>query len=139
MTRKVLGLVFCGWFVCLLVHCRGTAATPRRGTTDIELDIYSGRPNPHWQPSSEEAVALDKAIESLREGAAGGMPQGGLGFRGFVIRRGDQTIRVYRHRVSVSRDDRVQIFNDTVGLGSQLAAAAKHRGFDRIAELEDST
>lgn len=55
----------------------------------VELDAYSGRPNPVWTLSAEEARALRALLAGA--GAAIALPMvvpEGLGYRGFVVRDG---------------------------------------------------
>ncbi len=50
----------------------------------IELDIYSGRPNPSWELSPDEAAALLIRLRALPKGTAGAI-EAGLGYRGLVV------------------------------------------------------
>ena len=54
---------------------------------DVEIDIFSGRPNPRWRLSEAETARLMPLLESL-DHAAGGPPPGppGLGYRGIRLR-----------------------------------------------------
>jgi hypothetical protein len=52
----------------------------------IELDIFSGRPNPRWPLSESENVRLTQLIESLAPSPGGRFPSPpGLGYRGFRL------------------------------------------------------
>ncbi len=51
----------------------------------IEADLFSGRPNPAWEPSAPEAEALAARLAGLEPAAGAGEPFDGLGYRGMVI------------------------------------------------------
>ncbi|CAB4847796.1 unannotated protein [freshwater metagenome] len=65
----------------------GTTATPglpSAAPVRVELGIYSGRVDPVWYLTGDEAVHLTRLIASLPRG--NGTPaQGGLGYHGFTI------------------------------------------------------
>ncbi|HKO55472.1 MAG TPA: hypothetical protein VJ276_06300 [Thermoanaerobaculia bacterium] len=63
----------------------------------VELDVFSGRPNPQWQLGKPESARLVHLIDSL-EPADGPPPApAGLGYRGFRIRdAGGASWRAYR-------------------------------------------
>ena len=52
----------------------------------VELDIFSGRPNPRWHLTEDEAAQVASLIESLElaEGDPSPNPPG-LGYRGFRL------------------------------------------------------
>jgi len=53
----------------------------------VEIDIFSGRPNPRWQLSETENARLTRLLESLEPAVAGPSPSPpGLGYRGFRLR-----------------------------------------------------
>ena len=52
----------------------------------VTLGIYSGRPDPAWTLTDEQAAALDLALAALPR-AVGEPPIGGLGYHGFTIDR----------------------------------------------------
>ena len=59
------------------------AASP---TTTVSLGLYSGLPDPSWELSHEEALALTMLLDSLPR-VEGSPPAGGLGYHGFWIER----------------------------------------------------
>jgi hypothetical protein len=70
----------------------GTAATA--DTARVEIDIFSGRPNPSFQLDQAATAELLKLLDNSKRGA-GAAPRDGLGFRGFVVRiEGRPDIRV---------------------------------------------
>ena len=52
----------------------------------IELDVFSGRPNPEWTLTAAEAAELEAMTASLPVAAALPPPFDGLGYRGIVAR-----------------------------------------------------
>jgi hypothetical protein len=66
----------------------------------IELDIFSGRPNPHWSVSEATAATLREIVASRPPASLAPPAPPGLGYRGFVCSDGADTWRVYRGFVS---------------------------------------
>jgi hypothetical protein len=52
----------------------------------VELDIFSGRPNPEWTLTDAEATELKTMTASLPVAAASPPLFDGLGYRGIVVR-----------------------------------------------------
>lgn len=98
---------------------------------EVELDAFSGRPNPRWTlPLAKSSEMLTK-IASLREpGDAPNPPD--LGFRGFVLRSGGQAIRVFGGRIVVEEQGGARVYRDTAGIQAELAEQARERGFGSI-------
>jgi hypothetical protein len=61
--------------------------TPRDLTMRVELDVYSGRPNPAWDITSEEGEQLLATFRELPARATGTLP-GSLGYRGVILQGG---------------------------------------------------
>ena len=97
-------------------------------TMEIELDAFSGRPNPTWVASPERAASISRALSSLPD--APGRPEPDhLGYRGFIIRQRGLHARVYGGHVTVSTNGTTRTFVDSAGLEAQLGADATERGF----------
>lgn len=67
---------------------------------EIEVDIFSGRPNPTWRLSQQEAQLLSTMLEQLSSAEPQDLFEG-LGYRGFVVTSGKPlagatTIRVFK-------------------------------------------
>jgi hypothetical protein len=59
----------------------------------VEIDIFSGRPNPSFQLDQAATARLLQLLDNIQRGAAA--PRDGLGFRGFVVSiEGHPDIRV---------------------------------------------
>jgi hypothetical protein len=74
---------------------------------EVELDIFSGAPNPGWSLAAAEADAFMAQLAALPRVAPRPFP-GQLGYRGFVVqcRQGTKAwpVRVHNGLVQVSRD-----------------------------------
>jgi hypothetical protein len=87
----------------------------RRGgeeaTMRIELDIFSGRPNPHWDLTAQEAAEFTRLLADLEARDDVLAPPDGLGYRGFRVLQGSP-----RLEVSVWREN-------VIGLGARFFRA----------------
>ena len=109
-------------------HCaQPEASREPKAPLEVELDIFSGRPNPRWVLPTDERDSLLNMVASLRD-TAGPFPATGLGYRGFILRDSDREILVYRHLVRVKRGADENIYRDTAGLEERLAREAMRRG-----------
>ena len=82
---------------------------------EVELDIFSGRPNPAWKLSQTEAAGFLDHLAALAE-AAPNEPEMPLGYRGFVVRlmqgRDASDLRVRNGIVRLARAGRVAWYGD---------------------------
>jgi hypothetical protein len=102
--------------------------TERADPMEIELDVFSGRPNPTWIASPERAASIAGALSSLPAAPARPEP-GHLGYRGFVIRQRGLHARVYGGYVTVTTNGTTRTFFDSAGLEPELITDASERGF----------
>lgn len=58
----------------------------------VELDVFSGRPNPSWDLTSQEEQEFLSRLRSLPTGAGSGTIADKLGYRGVIVTAGNQTI-----------------------------------------------
>lgn len=59
----------------------------------VEIDIFSGRPNPRWRLSEAETARLTRLLSSLEPAADGPPPSPpGLGYRGVRLRDSEGSI-----------------------------------------------
>jgi len=83
----------------------------------VELDAFSGRPNPHWELTGREATEFAARLRKLAPSAVAPMSDG-LGYRGFIVRGsadlpGDfREVRLLRGAVTVAREDKVVAYSD---------------------------
>jgi hypothetical protein len=62
----------------------------------VEIDIFSGRPNPSIELRGEQALHLKELLAQKRDPVKGYQPGEGLGFRGFVVRLDPPDGKLYR-------------------------------------------
>ena len=126
--RSLLTLAIIGLASTASSHCgRPDASRETQAPLEVELDVFSGRPNPRWVLPADERDSLLTLVASLRE-AGGPMPATGLGYRGFILRDRDREILVYRRLVRVRRGRNEDVYRDTAGLEKRLALDAMRRG-----------
>jgi len=84
----------------------------------IELDAFSGRPNPRWELTGAQAAEFLTLLRALPPAQGRHLTAEGLGYRGFVVSANDgqvngyDDIRVYRGTVLSRRGDRAETFSD---------------------------
>jgi hypothetical protein len=112
-----------GWLFCItawLVACTQAAIRPTvtpqskvgDGQMRVELDVFSGRPNPIWDLAPQEAAEFYRLFRDLPEGTVDGPAEQGLGYRGFVVTgleepKGCSEIVVFGERVAASCDTKL--------------------------------
>jgi hypothetical protein len=85
----------------------------------IELDAFSGLPNPRWELPATQAAEFLTLLRALKRADGAHGSGDGLGYRGFVVRpngdplEGYDEIRVYRGTVTARRGDRTDSFDDS--------------------------
>ena len=114
----------------LLAACTGANTMPAP-QMEIELDAFSGRPNPRWLASAEDAASLMRSLSSLPDAPHQPEPTH-LGYRGFIMRYEGQQARVYRGRVFVSAAGTSRTLVDSARIEAHLIADASQRGFNDI-------
>ncbi|MEV0413359.1 hypothetical protein AB0I68_21790 [Streptomyces sp. NPDC050448] len=67
----------------------------------MELDIFSGRPNPRWALDGEAAEEMWSLVDGLTPGPVTPPELPGLGYRGFVCSSGSLTCRAFDARAAV--------------------------------------
>ena len=66
---------------------------------DVELDIFSGRPNPRWSLSPHQQEQWVAQLETTSVARDQIPIFDGLGYRGFVVFNGQEEVRVFNGRV----------------------------------------
>ena len=101
----------------------------------VELDIFSGRPNPTWDLSKDQADEFASRLTDLPP--CDRVPTvGGLGYRGFEVRNpGERAdlparIRVLHGFIYLVEDARTRCFVDEKGIEPWLMEQAEAQGFE---------
>lgn len=105
----------------------------------IELDVFSGRPNPNWVVTESTASDLLKALGSLHTGlesarGTGSTPSDlpGLGYRGFVVRHGNDEWLIFDGHVWWRRGGRAIILGVSSEIENALKALARSKGYGEL-------
>lgn len=104
------------------IHSLQSADVPIRGNVgdhmQIELDIFSGRPNPRWTLTKQQMIDWNHLLQELPEGEANVESPPGLGYRGFIVAPVDASqvecdyVRVYRETITVRHECKRSQFSD---------------------------
>lgn len=98
-------------------------------TIDIELDVFSGRPNPRWPLQADEARELLALLADLP--AASPPVLGELGYRGFLVHHaGPSPLRVAAGRVEAEG----RAAADLKGAEAWLLRNARAQGWSAVLE-----
>jgi hypothetical protein len=116
---KRSSLVFGATILCTIAVWLPTARA-QTGVTllEIELDAFSGQPNPRWELAEAQATEFIKQLHALPRTQPSGPGSEGLGYRGFVVTPrsepmvGFDEIRLYGGTVWVRHGDRTETFRD---------------------------
>lgn len=90
----------------------------------VECDVYSGRPNPHWELSAEQAEEFLQKLRALPHGERDAALLDGLGYRGLIV-TGDE--------LKPAGDDEITISNGLV-VGRQGSVSRPLRDEERALE-----
>jgi hypothetical protein len=112
----------------------------RDSMPEVELDVFSGRPNPRWTLPAELADTLRTELAERLPAEPQTAP--GLGYRGFVITNLGQVggipqrLRAYRAVLTVGDRDGTTHYRDTHGVEEALLEDARRQGYgDLIGQL----
>ena len=103
------------------------APTPPARLTEIELDVFSGRPNPRWTVTQDlldvwQRVEASPSTQNLDE-------PNHLGYRGFVLKREMTEARIYNGWIWVRDPGGTRTLRDSSQLETALIDEARARGF----------
>ncbi len=100
---------------------------------EVELDVFSGRPNPSWSLSPAEEEELLHRLSGLPPTDSVPNPPD-LGFRGFRIVEPRREIRVVGGTVTISDEAGTRVLADTGGMERWLAARARDHGYGSVVD-----
>jgi hypothetical protein len=101
------------------------------------LDVFSGRPNPSWELTPQDAKELARRLTGLAP-ANRALAEGGLGYRGLTIANPDKTaglpaqISVFNGVIGLSENERTTYYNDTNSVEDWLIRLARQQGHGAI-------
>jgi hypothetical protein len=101
----------------------------------VELDAFSGRPNPRWQLTAGEARDLSARLSELERADGATLPDVGLGYRGFYVHNvgGERIYYITHGLVAFVRGDQTRaVYRDGRGAEAALKAQARARGFGGV-------
>jgi len=102
----------------------------------IELDVFSGRPNPGWVLENAEVDTINHMLQNLPP-CKTPVPTDGLGYRGFILYREEEgkkeTIHVYNNMVSLEGNPS-KILIDQNHVEQALFNMAKQKGYSKLLE-----
>ena len=97
---------------------------------EVQIDLFSGRPNPCWTLRGESVKALEQALGSLEPDHRREPP--GLGYRGMLVLGPGLELRAFDSVLTLKRGDTEASFRDSGGLESRLLAQAREHGFGEL-------
>lgn len=96
----------------------------------VEIDVFSGRPNPRWVLTEVQRLQVDEMLQDLPSDAKVSTP--GLGFRGFLILDGTKRIAVNSGTISIEDQGCAQTYVDAKGLETYLRELAREQGYGSL-------
>ena len=102
---------------------------------EVQLDIFSGRPNPRWTVSGEAADRLWGLVERSELTEPQEPPD--LGYRGFLLLTVVEAIRAFDSTLAIqsSRGEKPEYFRDTGGIEDLLLAQARDLGYGEVIDV----
>jgi len=97
---------------------------------EVQLDVFSGRPNPCWTLSGESVRTLEQMLGGLQPDRAPEPP--GLGYRGILVVGPEIELRAFDSVLTLKRDGTERSFRDTAGLENRLLEQAREHGFGEL-------
>jgi len=94
----------------------------------VELDVFSGRPNPAWEvPSARATLLLGQVRSSPESSEKPFLPD--LGYRGFILHSGLTLIRVYQGQIIIGDKRGHHVLQDKNHIEMELASEARAKGY----------
>jgi hypothetical protein len=119
LTRRRLFLLLVVCTVTVIGCClRPDRSQGQTVALQIELDAFSGQPNPLWTLTDEQAANFIARFKVLQPIQVTQSSANGLGYRGFIVRQvggslnGYDEMRIFRGTVVVRRSGDITAFSD---------------------------
>lgn len=96
----------------------------------VEIDVFSGRPNPRWTLTQQQTTHVEQLLRDLP--STSGPAASGLGFRGFILSEGDRRIRVGSGLVHFENETSNRVRGDEHGLEPYLQQLATEAGYGEL-------
>jgi hypothetical protein len=117
--------------LALAAGCGAGADLALPPPVSVELDAFSGRPNPVWRLSDEEVAEVRRRTRGLARSPQV-MPDWGLGYRGFILHSAAPVVYVSGGLIRVGEADQEAVYyQDAHALEGWLLELARKRGFGR--------
>jgi hypothetical protein len=129
MERRVKKLV--AVLLAIVTGCAGESLSLDLTNTEVTLSVFSGRPDPRWQLSREEAEALATKLRNLPSSDAG-PPETHLGYRGFLVRSAGRNIHIGSGLIVVETGETHTVYRDKNRAEDLLRAQAVKRGYGNL-------
>lgn len=81
-------------------------------SVQVELEVYSGRPNPSWALRADQAAEYRRRLDALPAAAAAPHADDALGYRGLRVTDGAAEVRVARGGVTARRGAETRALRD---------------------------
>jgi hypothetical protein len=127
------------WAAALLLACSPAPEYALSGEVAVELDAFSGRPDPTWTLTPPEVRELARRLRDLPSTDGPLAPPGRLGYRGFWIRPAqigtEPAARLHVHDglvLIVPPRGPNTLRRDVHGVEAWLVAQASRRGYARV-------
>lgn len=134
---KPLRSIFLSLTLLLLGGCASATNIALPGDVVVELDAFSGLPNPTWTLTADEAAEAQRRLRDLPVAQGARMPEAGLGYRGFRLREAAASPgtgrRIYVASGLVQIEDQEEpLYRDVHGLEAWLREIARREGHGRV-------
>ena len=97
----------------------------------VELDVFSGRPNPQWALTEQETARVEELLRDLPS-EPGASTESALGFRGFILSDGKRRVTVGGGFVRFEEGADKPVRRDANGLEKYLRELANARGYGAL-------
>ena len=119
--------------VLLLAACVTSTDVHVEGGVTVELDAFSGLPNPTWTLTAAQHAELERRLRDLPSARDARLPEGGLGYRGFRLTAAGEDgagrqIYVTSGLVQIGEAEAL-LYRDVHGLEAWLREQARVRGY----------